>query len=406
MIETLRALNEQGYRQFTLSASFDPEVKRRFLTRLLAPVADFLTIECVGHGAFLHDTTKEGKLLLENPTDVVIMGIGENGHIAFNDPSVADFKDNNIIGYEAGSNYYTLSIAKWFDNKKENLDHITDLDSPVEYMLFKYAAGTGWDCPRAHVLVMYREIQSDTFRTQTLGRILRNPVPNTDLSGYPSLRVGYLYTNYRRNEVQNPRTIGENRPRTQISQLNIQPKIQFATETFGEEVGRKLKQTLGFKYEDTTKIKNLLAQIVPAAKTASEAIAQVVVTENNLQNQQDKIQQHAQKLAQQVEQQVGDLFAGYADVINAPQVTTEILDYVNKLTATAAGRRDQDLIIDPILKSDFLPRGDYGDVGRVSDFQSSFVQSMNTFFHVPETLLDINGQKELLRRWHQDLLAG
>lgn len=37
-----------------------------------------------------------GKLLLENPTDIVVMGIGENGHIAFNDPPVADFKDEKI----------------------------------------------------------------------------------------------------------------------------------------------------------------------------------------------------------------------------------------------------------------------------------------------------------------------
>ncbi len=33
------------------------------------------------------------KLLSEFPADVVLMGIGENGHIAFNDPPVADFKD-------------------------------------------------------------------------------------------------------------------------------------------------------------------------------------------------------------------------------------------------------------------------------------------------------------------------
>ena len=33
------------------------------------------------------------KLLAENPTDIVVMGIGENGHIAFNDPPVADFND-------------------------------------------------------------------------------------------------------------------------------------------------------------------------------------------------------------------------------------------------------------------------------------------------------------------------
>lgn len=34
-----------------------------------------------------------GKLLDEHPVDIVCLGIGENGHIAFNDPPVADFGD-------------------------------------------------------------------------------------------------------------------------------------------------------------------------------------------------------------------------------------------------------------------------------------------------------------------------
>ena len=36
-------------------------------------------------------------LIKNNPIDITFMGIGENGHIAFNDPSVADFKDEKII---------------------------------------------------------------------------------------------------------------------------------------------------------------------------------------------------------------------------------------------------------------------------------------------------------------------
>ena len=36
-------------------------------------------------------------LLAANPTDVVVMGIGENGHIAFNDPPVADFADERAV---------------------------------------------------------------------------------------------------------------------------------------------------------------------------------------------------------------------------------------------------------------------------------------------------------------------
>lgn len=33
------------------------------------------------------------KLLTKNPPDLVFLGIGENGHLAFNDPGTADFKD-------------------------------------------------------------------------------------------------------------------------------------------------------------------------------------------------------------------------------------------------------------------------------------------------------------------------
>ena len=43
------------------------------------------------------EAERYGKLLLENPTDIVIMGIGENGHIAFNDPPVADFNDAKVV---------------------------------------------------------------------------------------------------------------------------------------------------------------------------------------------------------------------------------------------------------------------------------------------------------------------
>lgn len=37
------------------------------------------------------------KLIKVDPIDIVCMGIGENGHIAFNDPPVADFKDKKFV---------------------------------------------------------------------------------------------------------------------------------------------------------------------------------------------------------------------------------------------------------------------------------------------------------------------
>jgi glucosamine-6-phosphate deaminase len=37
------------------------------------------------------------ELLKKEPIDIVCMGIGENGHIAFNDPGVADFRDPETV---------------------------------------------------------------------------------------------------------------------------------------------------------------------------------------------------------------------------------------------------------------------------------------------------------------------
>lgn len=36
-------------------------------------------------------------LLQQHPVDIVCMGIGENGHLAFNDPPVADFEDKHTV---------------------------------------------------------------------------------------------------------------------------------------------------------------------------------------------------------------------------------------------------------------------------------------------------------------------
>ena len=37
------------------------------------------------------------KLLEENHIDIIVLGVGENGHIAFNDPHVADFNDKELV---------------------------------------------------------------------------------------------------------------------------------------------------------------------------------------------------------------------------------------------------------------------------------------------------------------------
>jgi type III restriction enzyme len=112
-------------------------------------------------------------------------------------------------------------VAMWFDDNKENLEFIEENDSEVDFLLFKQAAGTGWDCPRAHILVMFREIQSSTFYAQTVGRILRmaEPEKSTDYLNTPDLRTGFLYTNYRRNEIKDIKEVTGNKPETNFSYL-------------------------------------------------------------------------------------------------------------------------------------------------------------------------------------------
>ena len=62
VIEVLKELNQLGYRQFTMSATFDVEAKTTYLRDILSSVTDFLTIECVRHGEFMHDTAKIDRL--------------------------------------------------------------------------------------------------------------------------------------------------------------------------------------------------------------------------------------------------------------------------------------------------------------------------------------------------------
>lgn len=106
-------------------------------------------------------------------------------------------------------------IASWFTGKAKPVGLEQD-DSEYEYLLFKTAAGTGWDCPRAQVLVMFRDIKSQIFHTQTIGRILRVPIMNEEVSKV--FRNGYIYTNFSRDAVEQADYEGiGNKPKTLIA---------------------------------------------------------------------------------------------------------------------------------------------------------------------------------------------
>lgn len=67
------------------------------------------------------------------------------------------------------------TLAVWLSEIHENLDNISDNNAESVAVIMKQAVATGWDCPRAHILVKLRENMDETFEVQTIGRIRRMP---------------------------------------------------------------------------------------------------------------------------------------------------------------------------------------------------------------------------------------
>lgn len=85
-----------------------------------------------------------------------------------------------------------LAIYLSEKDNKINLDNIEKNENEVEVMIFKQAIAVGWDCPRATILVLFREWKSMVFSIQTIGRIMR--MPEHHHYNTPELNVGYVYT--------------------------------------------------------------------------------------------------------------------------------------------------------------------------------------------------------------------
>ena len=67
-------------------------------------------------------------------------------------------------------------VSKWMSEDKKDLpDNLTENDAVPVFLLMKQAISTGWDCPRAKILIKLREGMSESFEIQTIGRIRRMP---------------------------------------------------------------------------------------------------------------------------------------------------------------------------------------------------------------------------------------
>lgn len=93
-------------------------------------------------------------------------------------------------------------IAVWLTDKdgfgKQNIDpKLPERINPqIRYLIFKTAIATGWDCPRAHILVKLRNVGSKALDIQTIGRIVRkanNKIGKYDDYDNAILKPAYIY---------------------------------------------------------------------------------------------------------------------------------------------------------------------------------------------------------------------
>ena len=74
-----------------------------------------------------------------------------------------------------GMTYENGQLAVWLSDMHENLEGIEENTAKSCAVIIKQAVATGWDCPRAHILVKLRDNMDETFEIQTIGRIRRMP---------------------------------------------------------------------------------------------------------------------------------------------------------------------------------------------------------------------------------------
>lgn len=98
---------------------------------------------------------------------------------------------------KSSSKFQTTNIREKIDLKS-----ISQNNSDIDVIIFKIGPATGWNIPRACMLVQLRNVSSDTLNVQTIGRIRRNPnpsFPDDELMKINPNSISknyYVYSNY------------------------------------------------------------------------------------------------------------------------------------------------------------------------------------------------------------------
>ncbi len=123
---------------------------------------------------------------------------------------------------EKGYSYDRKNLAIWLSDRKENIEDIENNESHQAMLIMKQAISTGWDCPRAKILVKLRDNMNEDFETQTIGRIRRMPQGHH----YDNVLLDncYLYTFDKKYEQSVKQELGKSAKNSKVIFLNPEYK--------------------------------------------------------------------------------------------------------------------------------------------------------------------------------------
>ncbi len=201
----------------------------------------------------------------EIKNEYVKLGIQVNPLIIIQVPNESDdlIKQIEEILKEKKYTYNRNNLAIHLSKRKENIEDIKNNESNQAILIMKQAISTGWDCPRAKILVKLRENMSEDFETQTIGRIRRMPQGHH----YDNILLDncYLYTFDEKYETAVKQELGNNAYDTKVIFLKKDYKnIKLKKEIFNNNFdGFDARQTFNIlhkhyvdKYKLTTNKKN------------------------------------------------------------------------------------------------------------------------------------------------------
>lgn len=148
--------------------------------------------------------------------EYIKLGVQVNPLIIIQVPNKSDdlIKQIEKILEEKNYTYDRKNLAIWLSDRKENIEDIENNESNQAVLIMKQAISTGWDCPRAKILVKLRDNMSEDFETQTIGRIRRMPQAHH----YDNVLLDncYLYTFDEKYETAVKQELGSNAYDTKV----------------------------------------------------------------------------------------------------------------------------------------------------------------------------------------------